>query len=230
MKRQHMAVPAFLSALLSAWAVDSVAGTVEPPFQIGGAYAVRVTSLKEARLATTVRQQHDFSCGSAALATLLTHHYGQPTSERQVFDTMLRSADPEQVRREGFSMLDMKHYLDAAGFEANGFEASLADLASAGIPAIAVIHERGYPHFVVIQGVQDGRVLVADPAVGLRAMPVAAFEALRADTILFVIGNRRSDAGFNLAAHWRVMPRAPLADRPGAVADLGAQWRSGSGH
>ena len=38
----------------------------------GGSYRLQVTSLKEARFRTTVPQQYDFSCGSAATATLLT--------------------------------------------------------------------------------------------------------------------------------------------------------------
>ena len=46
----------------------------------GSSYSMSVRSLKEMRLReafrTTLRQQYDFSCGSAAVATLLTHHYG----------------------------------------------------------------------------------------------------------------------------------------------------------
>ena len=53
-----------------------------------GAYSLRVTSLKEARFKTTIPQQYDFSCGSAALATLLTHHYARPVGEQEVLREM----------------------------------------------------------------------------------------------------------------------------------------------
>ncbi len=53
-----------------------------------GNLSVRVTSLKEARFRTTMRQQYDFSCGSAAVATLLTYHYGHPITEQQIFTAM----------------------------------------------------------------------------------------------------------------------------------------------
>ena len=89
---------------------------------IGGArYAVKVTSLKEARFKATTQQQYDFSCGSAAVATILTHHYGYPVSEQAVFEEMFTRGNQEKIRREGFSLLDMKTYLSAHGFQADGF-------------------------------------------------------------------------------------------------------------
>ena len=84
---------------------------------VGGRFTVKVTSLKEARFKATTRQQFDFSCGSAALATLLTHHYARPVSEQTVFEAMYALGDQAKIRREGFSLLDMKNYLKAQGFE-----------------------------------------------------------------------------------------------------------------
>jgi predicted double-glycine peptidase len=198
---------------LMAACVAAHAGSVDLPAQIGGAFSIKVRSLKEARFAATVRQQYDFSCGSAALSTLLTHHYDHPVDEQRVFQEMFERGDRDKIRREGFSLLDMKRYLEAHGFEADGFEASLESLAEAAVPAIALINERGYNHFVVIKGLRDGRVLIGDPAGGTRAVAAARFEALRVNTILFVIGNRQETARFNAAADWAVLPRAPLASR-----------------
>jgi len=187
------------------------AGSIDLPFQIGGAYSVPATSLKEARFRATVPQQYDFSCGSAALSTLLTHHYQFPVDEQTVFEEMFRDGDREKIQHEGFSLLDMKRYLEAHGFQADGFEAPLDKLAAAGIPAIVLINESGYNHFVVIKGLKDSRVLIGDPAGGTRAMTQAAFEAIWVNQILFVIANRGDRVQFNLAADWATAPRAPLA-------------------
>ena len=206
---------------LLAWAVclaapwAAVAGSVELPYQIGGAYSMRVRSLQEAKFAATIRQQYDFSCGSAALATLLTHHYQFPVSEDAVFDAMFAGGDQAKIRVEGFSLLDMKRYLEANGFEADGYEEPLSKLAEAGIPAIVLINEAGYSHFIVVKGLRDGRVLIGDPAGGTRAMSVAAFEAIWTSRVLFVIGNRQDRARFNTAADWRAVPRAPIASAVG---------------
>ncbi|MFZ2296566.1 MAG: C39 family peptidase [Polaromonas sp.] len=176
----------------------------------GGDVAVPVTSIKQARLSSTLLQQFDFSCGSAALATLLTHHYGMPVSESTVFDYMYRNGDQPKIRREGFSLLDMKRFLQAQGFEADGFEQPLEKLVDARLPAIVLINESGYLHFVVIKGLRGDRVLIGDPANGTRAVPRAAFEASWQSRLLFVIHNRMEAARFNLAADWRAAPQAPL--------------------
>ena len=95
---------------------------------IGGRYALTVTSLKDARFKTTIRQQYDFSCGSAAVATLLSYHYNYPVTEQSVFQEMFARGDQEKIRREGFSLLDMKTYLNAHQFQADGFELPLEKL------------------------------------------------------------------------------------------------------
>jgi uncharacterized protein len=187
------------------------AGTVTTPVQAGGAFSVPVTSMRESRFISTIRQQYDFSCGSAALSTLLTHHYGFPVREQDVFAQMYEQGDKEKIRREGFSLLDMQNYLEAHGFKADGFKADLDQLAKAGIPAIVLVKENGYNHFVVVKGMKNGRVLVGDPSAGTRAMPRAQFEAIWQSRILFVVHNRQETAQFNNDKDWRAAPRAPLA-------------------
>lgn len=189
----------------------ALAGSVDLPVQIGGAYSVPSVSLKEGRYLSTMRQQYDFSCGSAALSTLLTYHYGFKVNEEAVFEAMFREGDRAKIQQEGFSLLDMKRYLESEGFEADGFEASLETLQSANIPAIVLVNENGYNHFVVVKGVQDGRVLIGDPAGGTRAMTQATFTSLWVNGILFVISNRQEIARFNQPADWAVAPSAPLA-------------------
>lgn len=203
---------AFAAATLAVAALGgrAQAGTVDFPLQVGGSFSVPATSLHEERFRATVRQQFDFSCGSAALSTLLTHHYGRPVTEQVVFEEMIVRGDRAKIQREGFSLLDMKRYLAAHGFEADGFEQPLDKLNEARVPAIVLINENGYHHFVVVKGVQADRVLIGDPAQGTRALPRKTFEAVWKNSLLFVVHNRMESARFNLAADWRVAPRAPL--------------------
>lgn len=204
-----MKSPAFVFLVLAAlWGGPVHAGSVD----IDGIYSVPAVSLKEGRYLATERQQFDFSCGSAALSTLLTHHYGHRVNEQAVFEAMYRHGDQAKIQREGFSLLDMKRYLESHGYQADGFEAPLDKLESARIPAIALINENGYNHFVVIKGVRDGRVLIGDPAGGTRALARAAFESRWVNQIVFVITNKQELAGFNLAADWRTVPRSPTSD------------------
>ena len=175
-----------------------------------GDFAMPVTSIRQTRLTGTLLQQYDFSCGSAAIATLLTYHYGVAVAESTVFEQMYRLGDQDKIRREGFSLLDMKKFLQTKGFEADGFQQPLEKLNEARIPAIALINERGYQHFVVIKGLRGDRVLIGDPANGTRAVERRDFEAAWESRLLFVIHNQMESARFNLAADWRAAPKAPL--------------------
>ncbi|WP_373460900.1 MULTISPECIES: C39 family peptidase [Cupriavidus] len=176
---------------------------------VGEAYNVPVTSLREARFKTTVRQQYDFSCGSAAVATLLTYQYGDPVSEELAFANMFVNGDQNKIRQEGFSLLDMKRFLESRGFLADGYELPLSKLEETQIPAIVLISEGGYHHFVVVKGVKGDRVLIGDPARGTRSISREHFESIWESQLLFVIHNRTERARFNLAADWRVAPMGP---------------------
>lgn len=176
-----------------------------------GVFSVRVTSLRESLFSTVVRQEHDFSCGSAALATLLTYHYGRPISEKEVFTAMFEAGDQQAIQQRGFSMADMQRYLTVLGYRSDGYQVPLAKLVEAGVPAITLINTRGYNHFVVIKGIKDGDVLVGDPAIGLRSVPQAEFEAM-SQGIIFVIRDD-PDTGrknFNRSEEWMVRRKPPL--------------------
>ena len=74
----------------------------------GGLVFKPLQSMRERRFANLVQQQTDFSCGAAAMATLLNEAYGWNFGEEQVIEGMLAGADPQLVQQMGFSMLDMK--------------------------------------------------------------------------------------------------------------------------
>lgn len=197
-----------LSLLLTppAWA-----GSVVIPGVDSGSMNVKVMSIKERTFRLTVRQKLDFSCGSAALSTLLTYHYGDPVDEPTIFKAMWDQGDHQKIRREGFSLLDLKHFLEARGYSADGYAVPLERLASVGIPAIVLIHEGGYKHFVVIKGIRDGQVAVGDPSLGARVYPEQEFQKMMANKIVFVINGLNQKAVFNHPLDWRVREKAPLS-------------------
>jgi predicted double-glycine peptidase len=199
-----------VALLCGVWVSAASADPIDVSDPSGADYTLHVTSLKEARFKRTIRQQFDFSCGSAALATLLTYQYDSPVTEQQVFNEMFEHGDQEKIRRLGFSLLDIRNYLVARGFEADGYEAPLSKLEQTKTPAIVLIVEHGYHHFVVVKGVRNGRVLIGDPATGTRAMSQESFEEKWKDRVVFVIHNKHELARFNDLRDWHVAPDAPL--------------------
>ncbi len=160
---------------------------------------VDVMSLKEKKFDSVVKQNYDFSCGSAALATLLTYHYDRPMTEEVLFDTMWAAGDKNKIRREGFSLLDMKKYLQSIGMRSDGFRVPLDKLRQVGVPTITLITTRGYTHFVVLRGITDTHVVVGDPALGSRMVTREQFEK-EWSGIAFAIHNkaRLARSNFNL--------------------------------
>lgn len=192
----------------------AVAGTVWLPGVAGGVLNVPTQSIQELKFGEVIRQQYDFSCGSAALATLLTYHYEDPTDEMQAFEVMYANGDQERIARAGFSLLDMKNYLAGRGYDSDGYQANLETLSGAGVPAIALINFQGYRHFVVVKGVRDGDVLLGDPALGLRRVSRDEFNSMWENGVLFIIKNK-ADVGkrhFNANVSWQKLARAPLGE------------------
>jgi len=214
MRRIPNMVAALLFSLVIAFTLRPAAASSEVKlYGIGaansGEFTVRVLSLKEAKFRRTIKQQYDFSCGSAALATLLTYQYADVVTESQVFQYMYERGDQDKIKREGFSLLDIKIYLESHGYTADGFEATLDKLAEVGVPAIVLISDNGYHHFVVIKGFQAGKVLLGDPSTGARIVSRTEFEKMWTNGIVFVITNKRDQASFNADSEWNA-GTAPL--------------------
>src|SRR3546814_9136042 len=75
---------------------------------------------------------------------------------------MYDHGDQARIRKEGFSLLDIRGYLQSQGYKADGFVLPIDKLFEEGLPAIVLLNDRGYRHFVVVKGLRGGRVLVGD--------------------------------------------------------------------
>ncbi len=180
-------------ALFAAFAAPAHAGSNLAMANIvdGAPLDKPVTTLRDLRYRDMVRQQYDFSCGSAALASVLRYGYGMEVDEPHMIRSMLVGNDPKEVVRNGFSMLDMKHYVEGIdGFRAHGFRIDAAALYRLQMPVIALLDLHGYKHFVVVKGAQAGRVFVADPALGHRVMNEQDFVKGWNGIVLAVVGNK----------------------------------------
>ena len=90
-------------------------------------------------------------------------------------DAEITHALLEQTRRDyvaaqhGFSLLDLKRYVELRGYKARGYgDLTIDDLVDLG-PSIVRLHDGTRNHFVVFRGLRKGYVLLGDPAEGTRA-------------------------------------------------------------
>ena len=178
----------------------------------GGNFHIPITSFKGRRFKTVYKQQYDFSCGSSALASLLSFHYEDIVNEQSVFKDMYENGNQNTIQKKGFSLLDMKLYLNRRGYRSDGFKINLDQLIDANVPAITIIDNKGYLHFIIIKGITKKEVLVGDPAVGVKVIPREKFEEMWGRRILFFIYDKQDIAGnhFQNKSEWDVIVKANL--------------------
>jgi hypothetical protein len=208
MAKRNLTLLGLTLAFAAAMAAGTSAGEVVLSSGVGGVVGVPITSVKERPFRTVVRQEFDNSCGSAAVATLLTYHFERPTTEHDAFIAMWESGDKARIQREGFSLLEMKLLLENLGYKADGFKVTLDKVKKVGVPVIVLIETNGYKHFVVVKGIRGGRVMVGDPARGLLKVKEERFMDVWKNGLVFAIHNA-DEIGrrhFDSDQEWAMMP------------------------
>ncbi|WP_137817172.1 C39 family peptidase [Pseudomonas sp. 2FG] len=150
--------------------------------------SVTLEPMSQLQFRNVIRQAYDYSCGSAALTSMLDYFLGRNLQERQVMEGLLRYGEADKiVERRGFSLLDMKRFVAALGYKSGGFRAAFSDLDELEHPALVPIEYAGFKHFVVVRDVYNDHVFVADPALGNISFTRTRFEEIWDQNVLFVI-------------------------------------------
>lgn len=135
-----------------------------------------------------VKQAYDFSCGSAALATILNYDFGEDLDEKQVIQGLMDHGDQAKIeQRRAFSLLDMKRFIKVLGYKGVGYKAEIEDLKTLKQPGIIPIELFGYRHFVVLKGIYDNHVFVADPSQGNISFTLDKFKKMWTEKIIFIV-------------------------------------------
>ena len=132
-----------------------------------------------------VRQQHDYSCGSAALSTILTYFYDRNVSEQEVLDSVMKmkgltknSSLEEYKKANGLSFMDLSIYAASKVFRPLGLALDMDALQKIKIPLILYVKIRKSEHFTVYKGMDDAYVYLADPSFGNTKVKRSKFEEM----------------------------------------------------
>jgi predicted double-glycine peptidase len=143
-----------------------------------------VKSLRALRDEGVVKQRYDYSCGSAALATLLTYGLNDPVDENALLRAILEPLSPDELKalqKKGLSLFDLQKLAQGRGHKAQGFRVHLSQLPKLSRPVIVFIKPGGYEHFAVLKGLRGDRAYLADPSLGNVRMPIYRFLDMWAD-------------------------------------------------
>ena len=144
-----------------------------------------LTSWIEIKNKNLIRQKYDYSCGSASLATILKHYYGQDITEKEILDTVMKmkGVTKENVRQKykevnGLSFLDLSVFSKDKGFKALGLALDMEALKKLQVPVILYVKIRNGEHFTVYKGMDDMYAYLADPSMGNTKVRLSKFKEM----------------------------------------------------
>ncbi len=143
-----------------------------------------------------VMQERDYSCGAAALATLIRYHWEEPVTETQIIKAVDKMLTPEEMQdriKKGLSITDLRRVAVKLGYLSTIGKVKFEKLEESKIPVVVGIVVNGFDHFVVFRGTDDRFVYLSDPARGHVREPIAEFKKQwQKNAILIVVKKGRS--------------------------------------
>jgi predicted double-glycine peptidase len=129
---------------------------------------IKVRSYLDIRTHNIVMQQFDYSCGAAALATLMSYYFDDNTTEKNLLEIarQLSTVNQQQLRKKGLSLLDLKKIAEHKDYRAAGFRLDITQLKKLTGPVLIYYEPNDYQHFAVLKRVSEQYVYIADPARG----------------------------------------------------------------
>ena len=115
-----------------AWALLLLTGCASWPatgFLEQGSWTSQRHTLKELRDLYVIKQQEDYSCGAAALATLMIYYFGDHTSEKEILDRLeahLTTEENSFIPHPAFGQTQKgpgHHEISGVAYSGNGFPA-----------------------------------------------------------------------------------------------------------
>ena len=128
-----------------------------------------VCSWQQLKRQNVVMQRRDYSCGAAALATLIRYYWGDQVTEDVFLKELDKLLTPEEVAdriKNGLSITDLKRAAVAKGYLASLGKLPFNKLVESKVPVVVGVTIEGFDHFVVYRGWDGHYVYLADPIQG----------------------------------------------------------------
>ena len=149
------------------------AGSFVPLSFSGHTFRANVQSIKEIKEEEAILQTDEFTCGAAALATVLREYGDDDATEG-----MLLSMETQLVKGKGLSLFQLQTLAERRGFKAEGYKMELANLYDVTAPLILHLAMPEGGHYMVYKGIQGDRIFLIDPGEGNIRMSLERFVSL----------------------------------------------------
>lgn len=137
-----------------------------------------VCDWKELKRQNIVMQKHDYSCGAAALATVIKYYWGDDVGEEYFLRMILQTLTVAEIQdrvKNGLTLTDLRLAAVKGGYQATIGRLTFEKLTNSKVPLVVGITFRGFDHFVVFRGWDGYYVYLADPIRGNVRIPAWEF-------------------------------------------------------
>ncbi|NIL98051.1 MAG: hypothetical protein GTO76_09505 [Planctomycetales bacterium] len=193
---------------------SAAAGDKPPPAPVrdpAHQISVGVENYMQQKRRNIVMQRRDFSCGAAALATVVRYYWGDKVDEEfflDALDGLLTEKEVVDRIKHGLAMSDLRRVAVKTGYQAVVGKVDFEKLAGAKVPLIVGITVNDYDHFVVYRGTDYRWVYLADPIRGNLRLGVRDFLDQWQENAILAIHKPGE----------KVRETSPLAVRPDEIA------------
>ena len=125
-----------------------------------------------------VIQRYDYSCGAAALATIMRYYFGDDVTEEEILARIIgpmTNKDLMDREKNGLSLLDLKTCAEQMGYQTAAVRLNYENIKLLKGPVLIHLVREGYRHFAVLKGSSGDRIYLADPSRGNIRMSVYRF-------------------------------------------------------
>jgi predicted double-glycine peptidase len=185
MRSQHthsLPIIALAMTWIVLWAADALAqdhrggGSIvrDPDYHI----QQEVEDWRQLKRRNIVMQRHDYSCGAAAVATVVRYYWGDDVTEEYFLRMILATLSPAELQervKNGLTMTDLRLAAVRGGYQATIGRLTFDKLTNTKVPLVVGITFRGFDHFVVYRGWDGYYVYLADPIRGNIRLPAWEF-------------------------------------------------------
>lgn len=162
-------------------------------------------SPEELRFKGIVKQKEDISGGGAALATVFKYYYDDPVTEKDILDISEKLSGIRLNNQS--SLLELKKIAEEKNYKVYGLQVTMEGLNRLKLPGILLLDYPNYPHFVVIRGVMNNNVVLADPVMGNLTIEREKFKTMWNNIVIAIESKKRAVTSINLKQF--VRPSAP---------------------
>lgn len=138
------------------------------------------SNLDAIRWQGVIRQDLDFSCGIASVATVLKYHFSYEVTEKELLQDFIKKLSEQELNEvfeKGASLAQLGDLLLDRNLAVRNWRLEIDELRklTGVLPAIVYLETPDFRHFAVVRGVSDYQVSLADPSRGNVRLTIGEF-------------------------------------------------------